>query len=175
MKTTRTTARTTARTATKAAAQVAHDTDVTVVDEATEAKTDIKASVKEVIEQAKSRSKENRLAVLGLIANARRASDERKAELIEAGRAYEPELQARIDELKTKFKMPEGKGFKFELPSLGKKADKADKADKAEPNKLQTVLNTRLAESFSRMGLPTRKDFDELSRKVDKLIELQRA
>lgn len=138
-----------------------------------EAKTDVKADIKakfeEVIEQAKAKSQDNRLAMLGLIANARKARDDRRADLIEAGRAYEPELQAKMDELKSKFKLPEGKGFKFELGSLGKKADKG------QPSKLQTVLNERLAESFARMGLPTRKDFDALNKKVDKLIELQRA
>ena len=37
------------------------------------------------------------------------------------------------------------------------------------------MLNERMSKSFDRLGLPTRKDLDALSKKVDKLIELQRA
>lgn len=131
-----------------------------VEEAATDVKTDITAEIKakfdDVVENAKSRSQESRLMMLGLIANASKAREERKASLIEAGRAYQPELQARIDELKSKFNFGDG--------------NKGSKADKAEPSKLQA----RLASGFERLGLPTRKDFDALSRKVDKLIELQR-
>ena len=139
------------------------NTDVAVDVVENEAKTDVKAEIKakfeQVVEDAKSRSQENRLVMLGAIANARKAREERKANLIEAGRAYEPELQAKIDELKSKFKFGDDT------------AKKTTKGDKAEPGKLQA----RVASGFERLGLPTRKDFDALSKKVDKLIELQRA
>jgi hypothetical protein len=107
-----------------------------------------------------------------MIANSRKAKDERKASLLEAGRAYEPEFDQKIEELKSKFKRDDDKKFSF---SLSKKDKKADKAEKAEPTKFQTMLNERMSKSFDRLGLPTRKDFDALSKKVDKLIELQRA
>lgn len=133
------------------------ETEVEAVEtEVKDVKAEIKAKFDEVVEQAKTRSQENRLMMLGLIANARKARDERKANLIEAGRAYEPELQAKIDELKSKFKISEGKDAK---------------EDKAEPSKLQE----RVASGFERLGLATRKDLNELSKKVDKLITLQRA
>lgn len=144
----------------------------TVVETATEAKSDIKAKFQDVVEQAKARSRDNRLSVLGMIANSRKAKDERKASLLEAGRAYEPEFDQKIEELKSKFKRDDDKKFSF---SLSKKDKKADKAEKAEPTKFQTMLNERMSKSFDRLGLPTRKDFDALSKKVDKLIELQRA
>lgn len=124
--------------------------------EVKDVKADIKAKFEEVVEQAKTRSQENRLMMLGLIANARKARDERKASLIEAGRAFEPELQAKIDELKSKFKIGEGKDAKDE---------------DGEPSKLQE----RMASGFESLGLATRKDLNELSKKVDKLIDLQRA
>ena len=86
------------------------ETEVEAVEtEAKDVKAEIKAKFEEVVEQAKTRSQENRLMMLGLIANARKAREERKANLIEAGRAYEPELQAKLDELKSKFKIGEGK------------------------------------------------------------------
>lgn len=142
----------------------------TVVETATEAKDRIKAKFQDAIEQAKARSSDNRLMMLGMIANSRKAKDERKASLLEAGRAYEPEFEEKIEELKAKFKFDGAK--KFELPALGKKADNGSKA---EPSKFETMINERMAQSFDRLGLPSRKDFDALSRKVDKLIELQRA
>ena len=133
------------------------ETEVEAVEtEVKDVKADIKAKFEEVVEQAKTRSQENRLMMLGLIANARKARDERKASLIEAGRAFEPELQAKIDELKSKFKIGEGKDAKDE---------------DGEPSKLQE----RMASGFESLGLATRKDLNELSKKVDKLIELQRA
>ena len=138
----------------------------TVVDSATEAKSDIKAKFQDAIEQAKTRSRDNRLSVLGMIANSRKAKDERKANLIEAGRAYEPEMEEKIAELKSKFKLDDDKKFSFNL-------SKKDK--KAEPTKFQAMLNERMSKSFDRLGLTTRKDFDALSKKIDKLIELQRA
>jgi hypothetical protein len=133
------------------------ETEVEAVEtEVKDVKADIKAKFEEVVEQAKTRSQENRLMMLGLIANARKARDERKASLIEAGRAFEPELQAKIDELKSKFKIGEGKDAKDE---------------DGEPSKLQE----RMASGFESLGLATRKDLNELSKKVDKLIDLQRA
>jgi hypothetical protein len=133
------------------------ETEVEAVEtEVKDVKADIKAKFEEVVEQAKTRSQENRLMMLGLIANARKARDERKASLIEAGRAFEPELQAKIDELKSKFKIGEGKDAKDE---------------DGEPSKLQE----RMASGFESLGLATRKDLNELSKKVDKLINLQRA
>ena len=140
--------------------EVKGNTDVVVDTVDTEAKADVTAEIKakfeEVVEQAKTRSQENRLVVLGAIANARKASEERKASLIEAGRAYEPEFQAKLDELKSKFKFGD---------------DKDGTNEKAEPSKLQE----RMSQGIARLGLPTRQDFDALSKKVDKLIELQRA
>ena len=147
----------------------------TVVETTTEAKSDIKAKFQDAIEQAKARSRDNRLVVLGAIANSRKAKDERKASLLEAGRAYEPEFEQKMEELKSKFKRDEDKKFSFSLSKKDKKADKTEKAEKAEPSKFQTMLNERMSKSFDRLGLPTRKDFDALSKKVDKLIELQRA
>lgn len=144
----------------------------TVVETATEAKDKIKAKFQDVVEQAKERSRDNRLIVLGAIANSRKAKEERKTSLLEAGRAYEPEFEQKIEDLKSKFKRDDDKKFSF---SLSKKDKKGAKGDKAEPSKLQTMLNERMAQSFDRLGLPTRKDFDALSKKVDKLIELQRA
>ena len=141
----------------------------TVVDSATEAKSDIKAKFQDAIEQAKTRSRDNRLSVLGMIANSRKAKDERKANLIEAGRAYEPEMEEKIAELKSKFKLDDDKKFSFNLSKKDKKGEKA------EPTKFQTMLNERMSKSFDRLGLTTRKDFDALSKKIDKLIELQRA
>ena len=162
----------TAKTAVTTADNTVDNAVDTVVETATEAKDKIKAKFQEVVEQAKERSRDNRLIVLGAIANSRKAKDERKASLLEAGRAYEPEFEQKIEELKSKFKRDDDKKFSF---SLSKKDKKGDKADKAEPTKFQTMLNERMAQSFDRLGLPTRKDFDALSKKVDKLIELQRA
>ena len=168
MKTTR---KTTTR---KSVAVKAAEVD-TQVETAGETKLDIKARFQDAFESAKARSSDNRLAMLGLIANARTAGEERKAnmeerkaDLIEAGRAYEPELQAKMDELKAKFKFDGEKlgKFSFALPK---------KDEKGEPSKFGTALNERMAQSFERLGLPTRRDFDALSKQVDKLIELQRA
>ena len=162
----------TAKTAVAKADNAVDNAVDTVVETATEAKDKIKAKFQEVVEQAKERSRDNRLVVLGVIANSRKAKDERKASLLEAGRAYEPEFEQKMEELKSKFKRDDDKKFSFSLP---KKDKKGAKADKAEPTKFQTMLNERMAQSFDRLGLPTRKDFDALSKKVDKLIELQRA
>lgn len=159
----------TAKTAVTTADNTVDNAVDTVVETATEAKDKIKAKFQEVVEQAKERSRDNRLIVLGAIANSRKAKDERKASLLEAGRAYEPEFEQKIEELKSKFKRDDDKKFSFSLSKKDKKADKA------EPTKFQTMLNERMAQSFDRLGLPTRKDFDALSKKVDKLIELQRA
>lgn len=142
-------------TAKTVAAKVDNAVD-TAAETVAEAKTDIKAKFQDAVEQAKARSRDNRLIVLGAIANSRKAKDERKASLLEAGRAYEPELQAKIEELKSKFKIGEGKDAKDE---------------DGEPSKLQE----RMASGFESLGLATRKDLNELSKKVDKLINLQRA
>lgn len=159
-------------TAKTVAAKVDNAVD-TAAETVAEAKTDIKAKFQDAVEQAKARSRDNRLIVLGAIANSRKAKDERKASLLEAGRAYEPEFEQKIEELKSKFKRDDGKKFSFKLSKKDKNG--AKDGDKAEPSKFQTMLNERMAQSFDRLGLPSRKDFEALSKKVDKLIELQRA
>jgi poly(hydroxyalkanoate) granule-associated protein len=130
-------------------------------------KAGIKAQITNAIEQSREESRERMLAGLGLIARARQQREERMAELVEEGKRFEPKVKQAIEDLKTKLQPKDG--VKFDLKKLkldGKAFDR---------EAMKSRFEERMTEALHRLGLPTRKEVDALSKKVEKLAELQRA
>lgn len=142
-------------------------------------KTDVKEQFNEAIAKARASSHEMLLVGLGAVAKAQKARDERRSELIAEGKRMEPKFKQAIEHIKAKLQPKDGAKFdlaKFKLD--GKKFDFS--RFKPEGQKLdRAAVEARVSESLSntlhRLGLPTRKEVDVLSKKVDKLAELQRA
>lgn len=143
------------------------------------AKTAVKEQLNEVVEKARTSSRNVLLAGLGAVAKARQAREERLNDLIAEGKRFEPKFKQAIEDMKAKLQPKEGAKFdlsKFKLD--GKKFDFSQfklggkKFDRAA---IEARVSERLGETLHRLGLPTRKEVDELTKKVDKLAELQRA
>lgn len=144
-----------------------------------QAKTDVRAQLNEAIEKARASSHEMLLVGLGAVAKARKAREERRNDLIAEGKRLEPKFKQAIEDIKAKLQPKDGAKFdmsKFKLD--GKKFDFSQfklggkKFDRAA---VEARVSEGLGNTLHRLGLPTRKEVDALSKKVDKLAELQRA
>lgn len=127
----------------------------------------LKQQLNAAVEGARETSRENMLARLGLIARMRKQREERMADLIEEGKRFEPKVKQAIEDLKAKLQPKDG--AKFDLKKLkldGKAFDR---------EAMKSRFEERMTEALHRLGLPTRKEVDALSKKVEKLAELQRA
>lgn len=133
------------------------------------AKTDLKQQVDSAIERIREQSRRNMLAGLGLMARMRQQREERMAELVEAGKRFEPKFKGTIEELKAKLQPSGDLKDKLDLSKFKVDAKAFDR------EAIKSRFDERMTEALHRFGLPTRKEVDELARKVDKLAELQRA
>lgn len=142
-------------------------------------KSDVKEQLNEVVEKARTSSRNVLLAGLGAVAMARKAREDRLNDLIAEGKRFEPKFKQAIDDVKAKLQPKEGAKFdlsKFKLDAkkfdLGQFKLGGKKLDRAA---IEARVSERLGEAMHRLGLPTRKEVDALAKKVDKLAELQRA
>jgi len=129
----------------------------------------VTAAVEEAVENVRESSRENMLAGLGMIARVRQQRDERKAELVEEGKRFEPEVKQAFEDLKAKLKIDGDLKGKFDLKKLKFDAKGFDR------EALKTRIDDGMANALRRMGLATRKEVDVLARDVARLTELQDA
>jgi poly(hydroxyalkanoate) granule-associated protein len=127
---------------------------------ATAGKVEVKRDLEQGIDRVKEQSHNLLLAGVGAIARAQRQREERLAELVAEGRKIEPRILNAIESFKAR--LPKPADFNF-----GARA-------RFDGSKIQSFFAQRRTETLSRLGLPTRKDVEALSRKVDKLLEMQR-
>jgi len=132
--------------------------------EADSLKQKVTAAVEEAVESVRESSRENLLAGLGMIARVRQQRDERKAELVEEGKRFEPEVKQAFEDLKAKLQVNVDlkEKFKFDRKSFDRDAIKAR-------------VEEGMTGALHRMGLATRKEVDVLAKKVNKLADLQHA
>ncbi|HPP82570.1 MAG TPA: phasin family protein [Rubrivivax sp.] len=137
--------------------------------EADSLKQKVTAAVEEAVESVRESSRENLLAGLGMIARVRQQRDERKAELVEEGKRFEPEVKQAFEDLKAKLKIDGDLKGKFDLKKLKFDTKGFDR------EALKTRIDDGMANTLRRMGLATRKEVDVLARDVARLTELQDA
>jgi poly(hydroxyalkanoate) granule-associated protein len=130
--------------------------------------------VSEALEKVRETSRKNMLAGLGLISRARKSRDERLAELVEEGKRFQPKVEKAFGELKEKLqpgfvRKIDWSRFKVQMPKLKIDTSRFDR------KAIEEKLETRMADSIHRLGLPTRKEVQALARKVDRLAAAQAA
>lgn len=143
---------------------------------------ELKRQIDGAIGKVRETSRENMLLGLGALSKLRQQREDRMAELIAEGKRMEPKVKKALDDMKAKLQ-PKG-GAKFDLGKF--KMDKLDlgrfKLDRFkfdakafDRQAMRAKFEERMAESLHKIGLPTRKEVEALSRKVDKLAALQQA
>jgi len=117
-------------------------------------------ALSEGIEKSKDSVHDLLLAGLGALGRAQKAGKERAAELVAEGRKVEPRVKRAIQDWRAKMRLDGKSGLRAPAWFDG--------------DKVRRLASDRVESALRHTGLPLRKDVEALSRKLDKLIELQR-